>query len=63
MAKNSPVQSYAVLKLASFLGWPVTNITKSANMENFDTIGKSIRDQKHKKNSCLKINLSKVMRC
>ena len=54
MAKNAPVQSYVVLKLASFLGWPVTNITKSANMENFDAIGKSIRDQKHKKNSCLK---------
>ena len=39
MLKNTPVQSYGALKLASFPGWPVTKISKSANMENFDTVG------------------------
>ena len=36
------------LKLVSFPAWPVTKISKSANMKNFDIIGKSIRDQKRK---------------
>ena len=39
MPKNEPVQSYGVLKLASFSGWLVTKILKAANMENFDNIG------------------------
>ena len=44
MPKNAPVQNYGVLKLASFPGWLVTKILKSANMKNFDTIGKSIKN-------------------
>ena len=50
MPKNGPVQSCGALKLASFPGSPVIKISKSANMNKFDTIEKSIkkRDQKCK---------------
>ena len=44
MPKNVPVQNYEALKLASFPGCPVTKISKSANMKNFDTAGKSIKN-------------------
>ena len=44
MPKNLLFQNYEALKLASFSGCPVTKISKSANMENFDTVGKSIKN-------------------
>ena len=44
MPKNAPVQNYEALKLASFPGCPATKISKSANMKNFDTVGKSIKN-------------------
>ena len=44
MPKNVPVQNYEALKLASFPGCPVTKISESANMTNFDTVGKSIKN-------------------
>ena len=43
MPKNAPVQSYDVLKLASFPGQSVTKIPNSANMKIFDTVEKSIK--------------------
>ena len=39
MPKNSPVQSCGALKLASYPGGPITKISKSVNMKNFDIIG------------------------
>ena len=48
MPKNVLAQSYEAFKLVSFPAWPVTKISKSANMINFDIIGKSIHDQKRK---------------
>ena len=50
MPKNAPVQSYGALNLASFPGWPITKVLKSANMKNFGNVGKSIRDPKRKEN-------------
>ena len=44
MPKNGPVQSCGALKLASFPGSPVIKISKSANMNKFDTIEKSIKN-------------------
>ena len=44
MPKNSPVENYEVLKLISFTGCPVTKISKSGNMKNFDTVGKSVKN-------------------
>ena len=44
MPRSAPVQSFGVLNLASFPGWPVTKISKSANMKNFDTVGKGIKN-------------------
>ena len=44
MPKNAPAQSYGAVKLACFPGWPVTKISKSANMKNLDTIGKSTKN-------------------
>ena len=44
MPKNAPVQNYETLKLTSFPGCPVTKISKSTNMKNFDTVGKSIKN-------------------
>ena len=48
MPKNVSVRSYETIKLVPFPAWPVAKILKSENMENFDIIEKSIRDQKHK---------------
>ena len=48
LPKNVPVQSYEVFKLVSFPALPVTEISKSENMKNFDIIAKSIREQNHK---------------
>ena len=44
MPKYVPVQNYEALKLAPFPWCPVTKISKSANMKNFDTRGKSIQN-------------------
>ena len=44
MPKNVPVQNYEALKSASLLGRPATKISKSANIKNFDTVGKSIKN-------------------
>ena len=44
MPKNVPVQNYKTLKLASFPGCPLTKISNSANMKNFDTVGKSTKN-------------------
>ena len=44
MSSNSSAQSYGAFKLASFQEWLVTKISKSANMKNFDTVGKSIKN-------------------
>ena len=62
MSKNVTAQTYEAFKLVSFPAWPVTEISKSANLKNFDIIGKSSR-AKTQRNSSLKINLPKVMRC
>ena len=43
MPKNLPAQNYEALKLASFPRCPVTKISKSANMKNFDTVGRNIK--------------------
>ena len=43
MPKNSLVQSYGALKLASFPGQSVTKILNSATMKIFDTVEKSIK--------------------
>ena len=50
MSKDLPAEIYEVFKLVSFRAWPVTEISKSENMKNFDIIGKSIRNQKRKEN-------------
>ena len=44
MPKNALVQSYGTLNLALSPRWQVAKISKSANMKNFDTVGKSIRN-------------------
>ena len=44
MPKNLPAQNYDKLKLMPFTGCPVTKISKSKNMKNFDTVGKSIKN-------------------
>ena len=49
MPKNVSARSYETIKLVPSPAWPVAKILKSENMENFDIIGKSIRDQKRKK--------------
>ena len=48
MPKNETAQSYEAHKLVSFPAWLVTEISKSANMKNFDVNGKTFRDQKRK---------------
>ena len=44
MSKNVPAQNYEVLKLVSLPGCPVTKTLKSANMKNFDTVEKIIKN-------------------
>ena len=44
MLKNVPVQNYEAFKLASFSRCPLTKISKSTNMKNFDNVGKSIKN-------------------
>ena len=63
MPKNVPVQNYGVLKLTSFPGCPVTKTSKSANMKNFDTVGKSIKNvTENAEKPIPKMYLSNVMR-
>ena len=63
MPKNAPLQNYEALKVASFLGCPVTKTSKSANMKNFDTAGKSIKNvTKNAKELMPKMYLLNVMR-
>ena len=63
MPKNVPVQNYEALKLALFPGCPVIKILKLANMKNFDTAGKSIKNvSKNAEKAMPKMYLPNFMR-
>ena len=61
--KNVLVQNYEASTLASFPGCPATKILKSANMKNFDTVGKSIKNvTENAEKSMPKMYLPNIMR-
>ena len=63
MPKNAPLQNYEALIVASFLGCPATKTSKLANMKNFDTVGKSIKNvTKNAKKPMPKMYLPNVMK-
>ena len=63
MPKNVPLRNYEALIVALFLGCPVTKTSKSANMKNFDTVGKCIKNvTKNAKKPMPTMYLPSVMR-